>query len=222
VPAIDAAETRRLAMSAGLANPSEMRDVDRDALAAAVASGRRRVSALGPGSADLPSVEKDAALDPWRARGLEWLLERDSAAVAGFFSLGELAYLGQPSGGRWDGWGASDTTLAGLRLRLPPPRPLDESSGRSPEVALAEGFVGLGVRVAVHLSQRSLPASLAPALVSRLLADLLVEVRPVGLDDRLALEAWARDQPAARLDDAVAALVGRGPLQPAPPPGRTH
>jgi hypothetical protein len=165
---------------------------------------------------------RDAGLDPWRARGLEWLLEHEKAALAGFFSLGELAYLGAPSGGRWDGWGAPDATLSGLRLRLTPPRPLDESSGRRPEPALAEGFVGIGVRAAVHLAQRGLPASLTPALVSRLLPDLFVEVRPVAPDDRLALDAWARDQPAERLDDAVAALVGRGPLQPAPAPGRTR
>ena len=209
-------------MSVRLANPAELRDADQRALAAAVAAGRRRAEALRPGASDLAAVERDAGLDPWRARGLEWLLEHEAGALAGFFSLGELAYLGQPAGGRWDGWGAADPTLWGLRLRLPAPRPLDESWGRTPEPALAEGFVDLGVRVAVHLSQRGLPAELAPAVVSRLLGDLFMEARPVGPDDRLALDAWVRDQPAARLDDAVAALVGRGPLQPAAAPGRAR
>jgi hypothetical protein len=221
-PMIDAAQRRRLSVFAGLASPIDVRDADQDALAAAVAAGRRRAQALAPASADLAAVARDAALDPWRARSLEWLLQHDQAALASFFSLGELAYLGAPNGGRWDGWGAPDPTLAGLRLRLTSPRPLDESSGRRPEPALAEGFVGLGVRAAVHLAHRGLPASLAPALVSRLLPDLFLEARPVAPDDRLALEAWARDQPAERLDDVVAALVGRGPLQPAPAPGRTR
>ena len=98
--------------------------------------------------------------------------------------------------------------MAGLQLRLPLPRPLDESSGRRPEPALAEAFVDLGVRVAVHLADRGLPASLAPALVSTLLPDLFVEARPVAPDDRLALDAWARNQPAERLDDAVARSSG--------------
>ena len=221
-PVLDAAQRRRLSVFAGLASPLDVHDADQQALAEAVAAGRRRAQALAPGSADLATVARDAGLDPWRARGLEWLLEHEKPALAGFFSLGELAYLGAPAGGRWDGWGAPDATLTGLRLRLTPPRPLDESSGRRPEPALAEGFVGLGVRAAVHLAQRGLPASLAPALVSRLLPDLFVEARPVAPDDRLALDAWARDQPAERLDDAVAALVGRGPLQPAPAPGRTR
>ena len=39
---------------------------------------------------------------------------------------------------------------------------------------------------------------------------------PLGSDDRLGLDAWVRAQGRERLDDAVASLVGRGPLQPAP------
>ena len=221
-PVIDAAQRRRLAVAVGLASSREMRDADQGALAAAVASGRRRVEALAPRSPDLEAVARDAGLDPWRARALEWLLVNDRGALPGFFSLGELVYLGAPAGGSWDGWGAADPTLCGLQLRLLPPRPLDDSSGRRPEPALAESFVDLGVRVALHLSERGLPASLAPAVVSTLLPDLFLEARPVGPDDRLALDAWARDQPAERLDDAVASLVGRGPLQPAPAPPRTH
>jgi hypothetical protein len=78
------------------------------------------------------------------------------------------------------------------------------------------------VRAAIHLTKRGLPASLAPALVATLMPDLFLEARPVAPDDRLALDAWVRDQPQGRLDDAVASLVGRGPLQPAPAPGRTQ
>ena len=158
----------------------------------------------------------------WRARALEWLLVHDAKQLPGFFSLGELAFLGRPEGGRWDGWGAPDPVVAGLKLRLRAPRPLDDSSGRQPERALVEGFVDLGVRAAVHLAKRGLPASLAPALVATLMPDLFLEARPVAPDDRLALDAWVRDQPEGRLDDAVASLVGRGPLQPAPGPGRTR
>ncbi len=221
-PAIDAPQRRRLV---DLRRPRER---DRDARCgpgrAGGGRGRGPAACAGARAGQRGSRRRRArrGLDPWRARGLEWLLEHDKAALASFFSLGELAYLGEPAGGRWDGWGAADPTMAGLRLRLTLPRPLDESSGRRPEPALAEGFVGLGVRAAVHLAQRGLPASLAPALVSRLLPDLFIEARPVAPDDRLALDAWARDQPAERLDDAVAALVGRGPLQPAPAPGRTR
>ena len=56
-------------------------------------------------------------------------------------------------------------------------------------------------------------------MVATLLPDLLGEARPVAADDRLGLDAWVRALPRERLDDAVASLAGRGPLQPAPAPG---
>ena len=105
-------------------------------------------------------------------------------------------------------------TLSGLRCDCRHPRPLDDSSGRRPEPALAEGFVDLGVRVAIHLSQRGLPASLAPALVSTLLPDLFVEARPVG-----ARTTGSRSTPGRATSRADAARrrggLARGP-RPAP------
>jgi hypothetical protein len=214
-PVVDPALRQALAQSAGLANPGELTDDDRDSLAAAVSAGRRRAAALSPGSADIAAVARDAGLDPWRARALEWLLAHEADALPSFFSLGELAYLGAPQGGCWDGWGAADPLVAGLRLRLRQPRPLDESAGRPPEPAAAESFVDLGVRVAVHLAERGLPAVLSKGVAGALLPDLFLEARPVTPGDRLGLDAWVRALPPERLDDAVASLVGRGPLQPA-------
>lgn len=213
-PVIDATQRSELAISAGLLNPVQPSDADRDTLAAAVAAGRRRVLTLAATGAGLAAAERDAALDPWRARALEWLLAHDRAALPAFFSLGELARLGAPEGGEWDAWGAADLTLAGLRLRLPSPGPLDQDVGGRPEPALARGFVDLAFRVALHLSERRLPARLSGAMVATLLPDLFLEARPLAPDDRLGLDAWVREQPAERLDDAVASLVGRGPLQP--------
>jgi hypothetical protein len=216
-PPVLAPQRRALAAPAGLANPRDLSDADRDALAAALEAGRRRVAALRAGGPDVEAVGRDAGLDPWRVRALEWLLEHEPSAAASFFSLGEILHLGASRAERWDAWGVADELVSGLRPRLPPPLPLDETSGRPPDPALAEGFCDLGLRVAAHLAERRLPASLAPALVSTLLADLLVEARPVAPDDRLGLDAWVRSQPRDRLDDAVAAVAGRGTLQPAPP-----
>lgn len=221
-PALDAVERRQLAVDAVLASPLAASDAARDSLARAVADGRRRAQALAPSSPDLPAVARDAGLDPWRARGLEWLLEHEPLALHGFFSLAELAYLGAPDGGPWDAWGAPDPLLLGLELRLARPRPLDESAGRRPDLAGAESFADLGVKVALHLSERGLPASLTPGLVSRLLPDLFDEARPIAADDRLALEAWVRGVTRERLDEAVASLVGAGALQPAAAPGRAQ
>jgi hypothetical protein len=217
-PVLDFRERRALAAAIALLNPRDLADADRDAIAAAVEAGRRRAAGLRPGSPDIEVAGRDAGLEPWRVRALEWLLEHEPAAAGRFFSLGELLHLGAPREEGWDAWGVGDELVSGLRPRLPPPLPLDQASGRKPEPALAETFCDLGLRVAGHLAERRLPARLAPALVGTLLAELFAEARPVAPDDRLSLDAWVREQPAERLDDAVASLAGRGISQPAPPP----
>jgi hypothetical protein len=215
-PVLDAVQRRGLAVPAVLANPRELTDAGRDALSAAIESGRARVAALRAGDAEVAATCRDAGLDPWRARAFEWLLEHEPDARGRFFSLGELLHLGSRGERPFDAWGASDDLAAGLVPRMPGPAPLDETAGRAPQPAVAESFVDLGLRVAIHLSERSLPAGLFPGVVSTLLPDLFAEARPVAPDDRLGLDAWVRAQGRDRLDDAVASFVGRGPLQPAP------
>lgn len=218
-PVLDGEHRRRLAAPAALANPRELADADRDALAVAIEAGRRRVASIAAGSVEVGAIVRDAGLDPWRARALEWLLEDEPAARDSFFSLGELVDLGAPGRPGWDEWGVEDEIASGLRLRLPRAAPMDETAGLPPEPAVARAFVDLGLRVALHLAERRLPASLAPSVVAALLPDLLSEARPVAPDDRLGLDAWVRALPRERLDDAVASLAGRGPLQPAPASG---
>jgi hypothetical protein len=155
-------------------------------------------------------------------RAFEWVLAHEPAARDSFFSLGELLHLGAPGGGPWDAWGVADDLAGGLCPRLPGPRPLDEAWGRRPETAVEESFVDVGLRVAVHLSERRLPARLGAAMVATLLPDLFAEARPVAADDRLGLDAWVRAQPLERLDDAVASVAGRGALQPPPGPGEAR
>jgi hypothetical protein len=219
IPVVDAPQRQSLAASVGVLNPRDLTDADRDAVAAAIEAGRTRVADLRPGGREIEEVGRDAGLDPWRVRALEWLLQHEPSARSSFFSLGELARLGAPGEERWDDWGVADGLASGLRPRLPRPLPLDETSGRKPEPVVGEVFCDLGLRVAAHLAERRLPACLAPAVVSTLLPDLFAEARPVAPDDRLGLDAWVRAQTRERLDDAVASLVGRGVLRPAPAPG---
>lgn len=221
-PVLSPAHARSLAAAAASASPHGLTDRGRDELAGRIDAGRRLVAAL---EADTPEVEaacRDAALEPWRARAFEWLLHNEPQARDSFFSLGELLLLGEAAGSpacdECDGWGVADTLAAGLRPRLPGPWPLDDTSGRQPEPAVAERFVDLPLRVALHLRDRRLPAILAPAVTATLLTELLAEARPLAPDDRLGLDAWVRELSRERLDDAVASLAGRGPLQPAAAP----
>jgi hypothetical protein len=215
-PVLDAGQRRGLAAPAVLVNPRELSDAGRDAVSAAVESGRSRAAALRAGQADVAEACREAGLDPWRARAFEWLLEHEPDARGSFFSLGELLNLGTPDARSFDAWGVSDDLATGLVPRMPGPVTLDAYSGRLPQPSLEEAFVDLQLRVALHLAASRLPARLHPSVVSTLLPDLFAEARPLGSDDRLGLDAWVRAQGRERLDDAVASLVGRGPLQPAP------
>ena len=218
-PALDAGERRQLAVPAVLVNPRVLTDAGQGAVSVAVESGRSRVAALRAGEAEVAAACREAGLDPWRARALEWLLEHEPDSRGTFFSLGELLNLGARGRQDFDAWGVSDPLAAGLVPRMPGPIPLDESAGRPPQAALAETFVDLHLRAAIHLAERRLPASLHPWVVATLLPDLFAEARPLAPDDRLGLDAWVRALGRERLDDSVASLVGRGPLQPTALPG---
>jgi len=80
---------RRLRVRVALLNPYEMRDADRDAIAAAVSLGRTRIEALvapaaPPGGLD--QIATELKLDGWRRRAAQWdpRSRSETAAVAVF------------------------------------------------------------------------------------------------------------------------------------------
>lgn len=204
-PSLGEKDRQALVGAAALVNPRDLDAAGRDAVAAALAAGRRRTAGLGAGSPAVAEAAREAGLEPARAQALDWVLAREPAAAEAVLSLAELARLGGGAG--LDAWGTGDEIAAGLRVRFPPPVPLDESAGRASHLVLGAPFVDLQLRVAEHLAERRLPAALAPAVVRRLLPGLLFEARPLFPGDRLALEAWVRDLDRGRLDRAVAALA---------------
>jgi len=180
--------------------------------------GTRRVAALRAGSPDVEAVGREAGLDPWRVRALVWLL---GARAVGRRELLLARRAPAPRGARYGALGGVGRRRH-ARLRPSPAGagtpPLDETAGRSPGPALAESFHDLGLRAAVHLAERRLPAALAPALVSTLLAELLVEARPLGWTTAGTRRVGAR--PAAGAPRRRGGLpAGRGLLEPAPVPG---
>jgi hypothetical protein len=213
-PTLEIADRQALAAPVSLMNPSELSDADRDAIAAAIDRGRQRASRLRPAEREIETIARDAGLAPWREQALGWLLEHELAALPAFFSLGELLRLGAPETGRWDAWGVPRLEETGLELRMPRGCVMDDARGGSPEEARAAAFPDPTLRAALHLASRRLPAALAPAVVAALLPELFLEARPLWGGDRLALDAWVRDLPPDRLDDAIASLAGAGPLAP--------
>ena len=103
------------------------------------------------------------------------------------------------------------------------PVPLDEASGRPPQPALAAGFVDL------RPSRGGAPrrAAAAGAPLPRRRRRRSCRTSSPRRDPWRPTTGWASTRGCARrrrerLDDAVASLVGRGPLQPAAAPGEAR
>ena len=194
-----------------------------DALAAAVAAGRRRAQALGRE----PPTSRPSRATRASIRGARAGSSGCSSTTPGRspLLLARRARLprARPRAGAGTAGARPIRRCAGLRLRLPA-----AAAARRELGPRARARARRRLRRISACAWRSTCRSAACPRASRprssraccgICSSRRGRSRP---DDRLALDAWARDQPAERLDDAVAALVGRGPLQPAPAPGRTR
>lgn len=221
-PAFDRTTLASFALSVGLRSPFAMRDADARAVLAAIERGRNRVRVLLVDSSGSSAVARDAALEPWRAQALPWLLAHEPAALDDFFSLAELLRLGGPVALPEQAWGLPELALGGgLRLRRPPPLLLQRAVGQDRRELLAAALEDPLLKVAIELQARRLPASLAGATLALLTQSIADEGPQELADDPLALGRFLRTLPSARFDDYVSALAGDGPLVPAgePPEG---
>jgi hypothetical protein len=202
-------------------NPFALRDDEARAIVEAIARGRER-AASATGESGFSGLARDAGLDPWRARGLRSVLEDEPGSVARFFTLAELLRLGHPDPAPGDAWGTPDLARGGsLRLLSPPLGGYDDLLGQRLEDLLAARVPDLALRVAIELSARRLPARLVPGVMSLFVQDFVQESAPIAHDDWLALARYARDAPTERFDEYVSAVIGDGPLVPAPDPGES-
>ncbi len=218
-PRLDPRTALGFARTVAFRSPFALRDDEMNAIAEAIARGRER-AAEARGVSDSEGLARGAGLDPWRVQGLGYALEHEPRTAAGFFTLQELMRLGHPDATPGDPWGTPDLTRGGsLRLVSPPAGGYDDLLGQRLEDLDAARAPDLVLRVAVELDSRHLPASLVPGVLSMFAQDLVQEATPLSHDDWLALARFARDVPTERFDEYVSALVGEGPLVPAPEPG---
>jgi hypothetical protein len=218
-PRLDPSAALAFARAVAFRSPFALRNEEMNAIAEAIARGRER-AAEARGVTDSEGLAHGAGLDPWRAQGLRCTLEREPRTVAAFFTLEELMRLGRPEAAPSDPWGTPDLARGGsLRLVSPPPGGHDDLLGQRLEDLHAARAPDLVLRVAVELESRHLPASLVPGVLSMFVQDFVQEATPSSHEDWLALARFARDAPTERFDEYVSALVGEGPLVPAPEPG---
>jgi hypothetical protein len=214
-PTLTSNERESFVIGFGLLNPFALTDTARDAIAAAIETGRQRVSSMSQ-AAEVAGVADELNIDGRRRRAIRWTLEHEPERVASFFSLGELAALG--GAGRrpdLDAWGTSALVSAGcVCTRMPSPGGLRLLIGRRQIGLLASAVPDLNLHVARMLAHLRVPARLAKYVLSAAVQDFVDEVRGTDPDDWLSLVRGAAAVPLERIEDYVAAAAADGPLLP--------
>ncbi|HXI27948.1 MAG TPA: hypothetical protein VNG89_05990, partial [Vicinamibacterales bacterium] len=215
-PKLTSNERDAFAISVALLNPFELRDDDRDAIADAIARGRRRVGALS--ATDTAAFDRAAdalGMEGARRRAVRWALVHERDRVASMFSNTELLTLGGGDVARLNPWGMSMVIAEGcLCSRLTPPGRWPTLLGRPPLGLTASAVADLNLHVATMLRELRLPAPIAKVVLSGAMQDFIDEVKPTDDSDWLTLSRAARSVTRERIEDYVAAATAAGPLVP--------
>jgi hypothetical protein len=212
-PTLGSQDRQTVMLTAALSNPADTTDASRDAITAAVARGRTRVTALAADRSKLDGVADAAGLSEWRREALAWSFD-EGRDVLPMFSLVELFWLGASSGdaGVVDGWGAAALRLSGcLCLQMPNPSPWEDVAGYTTEVLATRG-ADVPLRIAEALATLKLPGALAPALAGFVTQDVIDHARLAYPNDWEAFSRAVFEVPNERIMDYVAALTVAGPL----------
>jgi hypothetical protein len=215
-PKLTSNERDVFAISISLLNPFDLTDEDRDAIADALARGRRRVGALTAGdTAAFDQVADDLTIEGARRRAIRWTLAHERERVATMFSATELLTLGGGDVAHLHPWGMSMVIAEGcLCSRLTPPGRWPTLLGRPPLGLTASAVADLNLHVATMLRDLRLPAPIAKVVLSGAMQDFIDEVKPTDDADWLTLARAARSVTRERIEDYVAAATAAGPLVP--------
>jgi hypothetical protein len=217
-PTLSTNERDAFAAAVALLNPFDLRDRDRDAIAAAIELGHTRVAALAEDSSGLHEVASEIHMDGWRTRALQWTVAHDPDRIASMFSMTELLFLGRAPVASLDPWGMSALASGGcLCTRVAPPSQWRLMTGRPQLGLMAETVADLNLHVAVTLRDLQLPAAVAKAVLSAAVQDFIDEARPTDFNDWLTLVRTAQSVPRERIEDYVAVATSDGPLVPQEP-----
>jgi hypothetical protein len=214
-PRLPSHEREAFALGVALMNPRALRDADRDAIAAAIAQGRRRVAALAVGAERIEALADAIALDGWRRRAIQWMLVNDPEPIPDMFSLVDLMTLGGGAeNAALDAWGTTALGSLGCACtRLVSPRSWRLLSGRPQTAPMASGLADLNLRVAQMLGELGLPAALAKSVLASAALDFIEGVAPRGPDDWWTVARAAQAVPRERIEDYVSASATvDGPL----------
>jgi hypothetical protein len=217
-PTLSTNEREAFAVSVALLNPFDLRDDDRDAIAAAIDRGRLRVATLAGNLSRLRDIASEVGMDGWRTRALQWMITHDPERIESMFSMSELLALGHVEPAHLDAWGMPAMVSSGcLCARLTPSNRWRLMIGRPQLGLMAETIADLNLHIASMLRELRLPAAVAKAVLSAAVQDFIDEAHPTDFNDWLTLVRSAQSVPRERVEDYVAVATSAGPLVPLQP-----
>lgn len=215
-PRLTSNERDTFALSVSLLNPFDLRDEDRDRIAAAIDRGRSRIASVIGDPSALDAIANDLSMEGWRRRSLRWMAAHEPERVSAMFSLTEVLALGGGLVPDLDRWGMSMLGAQGCPCsRLTPPGRWPILLGRPPLGLTGSAVADLHLYTAIMLRELRLPAALAKVVLSAAAQDFIDEVKPSDDADWLTLTRAARTATRERMEDYIAAATASGPLVPA-------
>jgi hypothetical protein len=193
----------------------DLRDGDRDELAAAIARGRARIAATAGDAGALEALAREARISAAARELLPWIATRQPEHIAAIFSLRDLLWLGVPTLAReqLDRWGVSGEGLDGRRVpAMPPPGAWEDFAGRADTGQMTTQVPDLTLRLVEQTARMAIPAMLVPSLLAFATSDHWHDVRARFSDDWPVMTRQATMLDAARIEDYLAALTAGGPL----------
>lgn len=193
----------------------DLRDADRDEIAAAIGRGRTRV-ARARTLDEWAVLAQECGMSESARQLLPWIASRQREVLPDLFALRDLLWLGHPalSPEVLDRWGAAAGGLDGRRLlAMPLPAPWEDYAGRAEVGQMTTQVPDLTLRLAEETATLHLSAALVPSLLAFALEDYWHEAEVRFADDWPRLTRQAAAVAPARIHDYVAALTGAGPLR---------
>jgi hypothetical protein len=189
----------------------------------AIRRGRSRVAELIISPREFWKAARNAGLGEWRCRAALWAAGGNPGRAtgrpdpAGYFSLAELMWLGEPAAPaeQIDAWGVATRPIdGGLSVRMPRTTTWEDYQGPIGQGQLATQMADVHLAVAEALADMKLPAVLAPDVAAQATWDVMAAARMAQRDDWFALVRAAQSIPRDRFLDYVSALTATGPLVP--------
>ena len=136
--------------------------------------------------------------------------------MSDLFSVAEMFWLGTvpASAPAPVAWGTTHESIEGCYCkRFPPPGAWDSLSGRPGSLQMGAAVADLNLRVAEHLADLKVPASLFGAVLAFATQEFIDGAPPLYDDDWVGVVRFAGQLSRERVEDYVAALVAAGPVR---------